>query len=534
MSKVFKIFYSWQSDLPGNRTRYFIRECIDYAISIVQQADSIDALRDEATAGETGSPDIVTSIFRKIDECDLFVADLSLCFSSDTETHEGKRSPNPNVLIELGYAAQSLGWERIICFCNEEYGQINQLPFDVQHNRIHGYSLTNESRSRKDVIREQAEFIIHDVCALREQLPRSMQRGAYHVVGAFCAESASVEPNLVPMSLYERMDSAKSQLLSQTARSLFDDITHLSQQMAEEKRRAEEAKKSDEEIARNLRQLVPGISKLNEVIASLTEASISSQDQFSKPVVAEIAEQVTDWLEQLLDLKPGDGFFDFGSLRKSEISPMFGATYSGTDLEKAKYDKYIDLCRALFNLWLRTEYIKTFDEMLFFPIAIQNKSATTDQNLRVVISLLEGTPVVPDSSLIVQRIARYADQDEISGLIEELFSLPASEHIEAESVPFNSPRVSLPKVHLTPYGSIETDSESGEQYADKLTEYIMTPAGKSYYSFEVSALRPGECRWLCCGILVRPANHRVSLQYKVLSTYAGGEITGNLLYEQEA
>jgi len=221
-------------------------------------------------------------------------------------------------------------------------------------------------------------------------------------------------------------------------------------------------------------------------------------------------------------------------LRKSELSPMLGTTYSGTDLEKEKYNKYIDLCRALFKLWLRTEYIKTFDEMLFFPIAIQNKSTTTDQNLRVVISLLEGTPVVPDSSLIVQSIARYADQDEISGMIEELFSLPASEHIEAESVPFNSSRVSLPKVHLTPYGSIETDSESGKQYTNKLSEFIMTPAGQSYYSFEVSALRPGECRWLCCGILVRPADHRVSLQYKVLSTHTCGEITGNLRYGQEA
>ena len=28
---TFKIFYSWQSDLPGNKTRNFIRNCIDDA-----------------------------------------------------------------------------------------------------------------------------------------------------------------------------------------------------------------------------------------------------------------------------------------------------------------------------------------------------------------------------------------------------------------------------------------------------------------------------------------------------------------------
>ena len=32
--QTFKIFYSWQSDLPGNKTRNFIRECIDEAIDL--------------------------------------------------------------------------------------------------------------------------------------------------------------------------------------------------------------------------------------------------------------------------------------------------------------------------------------------------------------------------------------------------------------------------------------------------------------------------------------------------------------------
>ena len=76
----FKIFYSWQSDLPGNRTRSFIRECIDEAIELAQESETVEAERDEATKGVTGSPDIVATLFSKIDNCDLFIADLSLCF----------------------------------------------------------------------------------------------------------------------------------------------------------------------------------------------------------------------------------------------------------------------------------------------------------------------------------------------------------------------------------------------------------------------------------------------------------------------
>ena len=80
MDQLFKVFYSWQSDLPGNKTRYFIQEAIDTAISIAQQSEKIEAERDEATKGKTGSPNIVDSIYSKIEQCDLFVADLSICF----------------------------------------------------------------------------------------------------------------------------------------------------------------------------------------------------------------------------------------------------------------------------------------------------------------------------------------------------------------------------------------------------------------------------------------------------------------------
>ena len=51
----FKIFYSWQSDLPGNKTRNFKRECINVAIDLVQESEAIEAERDEATMGTTGS-----------------------------------------------------------------------------------------------------------------------------------------------------------------------------------------------------------------------------------------------------------------------------------------------------------------------------------------------------------------------------------------------------------------------------------------------------------------------------------------------
>ena len=57
---MFKVFYSWESDLPSSKNRAFIRGCIDKAIELADKAETIEAERDEATKGLTGSPDIVT------------------------------------------------------------------------------------------------------------------------------------------------------------------------------------------------------------------------------------------------------------------------------------------------------------------------------------------------------------------------------------------------------------------------------------------------------------------------------------------
>ena len=53
-------------------------------------------------------------------------------------------SPNPNVLIELGYALKTLGWDRILPVCNDYYGPNNQLPFDIPERRVISYTLSED------------------------------------------------------------------------------------------------------------------------------------------------------------------------------------------------------------------------------------------------------------------------------------------------------------------------------------------------------------------------------------------------------
>ena len=70
-----------------------------------------------------GYPSITETIFSKIEQSEVFVADVT--FVGETDRRDGtkaKKLSNPNVLAELGYAAAKLGWDRVILVMNKHYG----------------------------------------------------------------------------------------------------------------------------------------------------------------------------------------------------------------------------------------------------------------------------------------------------------------------------------------------------------------------------------------------------------------------------
>ncbi|MEI6412508.1 MAG: hypothetical protein WCR52_24160, partial [Bacteroidota bacterium] len=139
-----QIFYSWQSDLKNSSNRTFIENCIKTAIMELK-ADKdfkIEVALDRDTKGLTGTPDIINSIFDKISNSELFIADISI-INKDVPT---RKTPNPNVLIELGYAARALGWDKVICIYNLDEGSFEDLPFDLRVRRPLSYSLASEQK----------------------------------------------------------------------------------------------------------------------------------------------------------------------------------------------------------------------------------------------------------------------------------------------------------------------------------------------------------------------------------------------------
>ena len=126
------IFYAWQSDSPKKTNMDFIQEALDeVALRIQSSIDNTQIIIDRDTSGISGSPDIIDTILKKISKSHLFVGDLTITSPKSSKKH----TPNPNVVMELGYAASKLGWDKIICIMNEEFGGPTKLFFDFKNRR---------------------------------------------------------------------------------------------------------------------------------------------------------------------------------------------------------------------------------------------------------------------------------------------------------------------------------------------------------------------------------------------------------------
>ena len=134
------VFYSWQSDHPSKTNRGLIQDALERAAKKLRADDSlsVDPVIDRDTQGVAGSPDIHAAILGKLRNCDAAVFDVSF-------VHAGTRlHPNPNVLIELGFALGTIGWERIILVMNDRHGEVEKLPFDIRGKRVLTYSMSQD------------------------------------------------------------------------------------------------------------------------------------------------------------------------------------------------------------------------------------------------------------------------------------------------------------------------------------------------------------------------------------------------------
>jgi hypothetical protein len=162
------VFYSWQSDLPNATNRGFILQALENAAKAIRSDESlqVEPVIDRDTAGVAGSPDISKTIFDKIDQAHIFVCDISI-INQEAAT---RPTPNPNVLLELGYAFKTLGDKRVVMVFNDAYGGPEVLPFDLRMRRVIRYHMPKEAETRaterkelEKVLREALTTILSEL-----------------------------------------------------------------------------------------------------------------------------------------------------------------------------------------------------------------------------------------------------------------------------------------------------------------------------------------------------------------------------------
>ena len=165
------VFYSWQSDSPPKSNRNFIQTVLKRAIDAINAKGTlaVEVVLDSDTRNVAGSPKIADTIYKKIDAASVFVADVTIVkWTAGKATKTRKALPNPNVLVELGYALKVLEDPRLILLTNTAYGRIEDLPFDLLGRRTIGYTLTEkdlEKNAEGERIRRQ----------VRESLQRRLE-----------------------------------------------------------------------------------------------------------------------------------------------------------------------------------------------------------------------------------------------------------------------------------------------------------------------------------------------------------------------
>jgi hypothetical protein len=173
-----KVFYSWQSDTPAKVGRGFIREVLKDVVAGLELEDAERPEIDQDTQGVLGSPPIAETIFKKIHDARVIVADVTLTGG----TPDGKRLCNSKVAIELGYALGVHGDEVLLKVMNTHYGGPTELPFDLAHRRWPvQYRLSPEASSdeRQKVRRElthELTAILKAYIAANKPEPEPVQR----------------------------------------------------------------------------------------------------------------------------------------------------------------------------------------------------------------------------------------------------------------------------------------------------------------------------------------------------------------------
>lgn len=195
-----KLFFSWQEEtnLQGFNNKNFLIDCINSAINEIQGKGDLKGIRimfDEGLFCSPGTPEVALEMFRKIDECDLFIADMTVAqrMLESFEEYRNKEgiffryTPNCNVFGEYNIAlGKSLNFHKqIILLMNEAnrnvYEDISVIPFDTRGRRWPiTFKLSDDTIETKEKAKNELMKVLPNAIRLSALAARDYVNERYH------------------------------------------------------------------------------------------------------------------------------------------------------------------------------------------------------------------------------------------------------------------------------------------------------------------------------------------------------------------
>lgn len=533
------IFYSWQSDLPGSETRNIIQDSIKDAVRLLR--DTVDIEADRDTKGEFGSPDIAQTIFSKIDSCDIFIADVSAVCQYETIDKDGNKKikymPNPNVMLELGYATHVVGWNNVICVLNADYGAPEDMPFDIASRRLTPFSL-KDGKSKGDVKR-YIKGVIQDTVENILENGKRVKTG-FSDLRLGCFVEGAVSNLIYPIELSNSASFVKhkTQILDESLK-LVEQIRSMKITEPSELRSMGEA--NDEDV-KKISDTTPIIRKDGSVLTPYNGSLRLNLFKLQKVCINdEDRGTIIDLCKEYLgiDIAEDAEFFDIGNLEK-KYDILSSYSYEGTKDEENKYDSIMMLEYHLQRIRMLDWYVTTFDGMLFIPLAIENKSTVYDEDVDVHIKIKKDAAdvIIPSKELINPDMQGLEGLIFEEGIIKELLMMPESSDISYDNDISYSIADSLAesqaavRAHFSVAGINGKPRYDSEDYEREIVKYIATPNlnGNNEFEFSIESLRAKERKWLGPALLIKPLTDSFDIEYSIKSKHSNGDLSGIVKY----
>ena len=534
------IFYSWQSDLPGSETRNIIQDSIKDAVRLLR--DTVDIEADRDTKGEFGSPDIAQTIFSKIDDCNIFVADVSAVCRYEATDKDGNKKvkymPNPNVMLELGYAAHVVGWDNVICVLNADYGAPEDMPFDIASRRLTPFSL--KDGKSKGEIKRYIKGVIQDTVENILENGKRVKTG-FSDLRLGCYDDGSISNTLHPIGVSNSVSFVKhkTQILDESLK-LVEQIRSMKITEPSELLNTEEASNADEKQTSNATAIIrkdgsvltPVTSSLKLNLFKLQRVHIKDEDRNT------IIDLCKNYLG--IDIYEDTDFFNIGNLeRKYDL--MSSYSYEGTKDEENKYNSIMMLENNLHRVRMLDWYATTFDGLFFIPLAIENASKVYDEDVDVHVKINKGVVevIIPSKELINPDMRGLEGLIYEEDVIKELLMMPESSDISydtdisytlADSLAESQ---ALVRAQFSGAGINGNPRYNSDDYGREIIKYIAMPKAKSNdieFEFSIGSLRAKEKKWLGPALLINPLTENFHIEYSIKSKNSDGDLSGIVTY----